>query len=736
MLNKDIVLSMAVIAALISCGKAQDSSQGIYYPADFTKHHSSTSDWLLDSDDFKAVGITGGSKNRVVLTNGLVQRTIQTVPNAATIGIRQLVTGQSVLRAVRPEATVWIEGKKYDVGGLMGQPNLAYLTEDWLSSMKRDPKAFRFARLKLQKPKARFPWARVRHHAPDANWPPKGVSLQIDFEHDELTDVLVSVHYEIYDGVPVLCKWLSVTNNTDETIVVDRFTVESLAVVEHSNWVEARDGVDLPAPDSIHVETDFAFGGFNHHNANRHVVRWKTDPKFTTQVNYLKQTPCVLEVSPTYGPAQDVRPGETFESFRTFELFYDSTDRDRRGLTLKRMYRTIAPWITENPLMMHLKTSKPEAVRTAIEQCAEVGFEMLILSFGSGFNIENKSNEYVRQWKELGDYAKSKNVEIGGYSLLSSRRIGRGNDIVSPEGVKPTHGNCPALTSQWGQDYFANLYSFFDATGFKLLEHDGSYPGDVDVTARPPLQKGIEDSRWAQWKIISTFYQWCREHGVYLNVPDYYYLAGANKCGMGYREVNWSLPRDQQIIHTRQNIFDGTWTKTPSMGWMFVPLTQYHGGGAAATVEPLHEHLDHYENMIACNLGAGVQACYRGPRLFDTPQTKAAVKKWVDWYKKYRDILESDIIHNSSRRADGRDIDWVLHANSQLKHRGFLAVYNPLSSDVERKVTLDLYYTGLTESVKVTDASSQEKTYPLDRRFRVTLPVKVPAKGMSWYVLE
>ena len=23
-----------------------------------------------------------------------------------------------------------------------------------------------------------------------------------------------------------------------------------------------------------------------------------------------------------------------------------------------------------------------------------------------------------------------------------------------------------------------------------LLEHDGSYPGDVDVTARPPLQKG------------------------------------------------------------------------------------------------------------------------------------------------------------------------------------------------------------------------------------------------------
>ena len=736
MFTKSVIHSIVLMATMTPHCHSQETRRDIFYPADLTQRHSSKTDWLLDADDFRAVGHQDQTNDRIILTNGLVQRAIQLTPNAATIEIKQLVTGQSVLRAVRPEATISIDGEAYSIGGLTGQPNLAYLTDEWLRSMKSDPKSFQFFRHTMGPPKARFAWAKVRHHAPNVNWPPKGVSLDLDFKHNQLKNVLVSVHYEIYDGIPVICKWLTVTNNTDATITVDRFTVETLAVVEHSNWVEARDGVDLPRPDSIHVETDFSFGGFNHQNANRHVVRWKTDPKFTTQVNYLKQTPCLLEVSPTYGPSQDIPPSGTFESFRTYELFYDSTDRDRRGLSLKKMYRTIAPWVTENPLMMHLKTSKPEAVRTAIEQCADVGFEMLILSFGSGFNIENKSADYVRQWKELADYAKSKNVEIGGYSLLSSRRIGRGNDIVSPEGVKPTHGNCPALTSEWGQDYFANLYSFFDKTGFKLLEHDGSYPGDVDVTARPPLQKGVEDSRWVQWKIISKFYQWCRENGVYLNVPDYYFLSGANKCGMGYREVNWSLPRAQQIIHTRQNIFDGTWTKTPSMGWMFVPLTQYHGGGAAATVEPLHEHLDHYENMIACNLGAGVQACYRGPRLFDTPETKAAVKKWVDWYKKHREILESDIIHSSSRRADGRDIDWVFHANPNLKHRGFLAVYNPLKTKVEKSITLDLYYTGLTESAKVTDAAGNSKSYPLDRRFRITVPVQVPANGVSWYLVE
>ena len=57
------------------------------------------------------------------------------------------------------------------------------------------------------------------------------------------------------------------------------------------------------------------------------------------------------------------------------------------------------------------------------------------------------------------------------------------------------------------------------------------------------------------------------------------------------------------------------------MGWMFVPLVQYHGGGAAATIEPLHEHLDVYEQILIQLLGSGVQAAYRGYELYDTDQT-------------------------------------------------------------------------------------------------------------------
>ena len=203
---------------------------------------------------------------------------------------------------------------------------------------------------------------------------------------------------------------------------------------------------------------------------------------------------------------------------------------------------------------------------------------------------------------------------------------------------------------------------------------------------------------------------------------------------MGYREVNWSLPRAMQLIHTRQNIFDGTWHKTPSMGWMFVPLSEYHGGGAAATIEPLDEHLAHYEQMIQANLGAGVQACFRGPRLFDTARTRDMLTRNVSWFKKYRDILESDVIHG--RRADGRDLDWMLHVNSQLEHKGMLVVHNPLDRPITKTIRVNLYYTGLTDVAQIREKNTSPQIVPLTRDYFVDLKVNVDAKSMNWYVIQ
>lgn len=910
-------------------------------------------DWLLDPSPYTAGVEVDEAGDEIVMSNGLVRRVWRVAPNAATVALDNLMTGESILRGVKPEATLRIRGIDAAVGGLVGQPNYAYLRPDWVDDLQADPTALRFDSYEVGETKERFPWKRVRHSA-DLPWPPPGVALTLHFkatpelaerlaaaqtnrselgrellvgddfeqlsdawdvhrsshgettfslegkpgaivaaantavfaerklpagvriiqctvntgtdrgnswgpgitvvwpdrvvkfyirsdqqrfgvfdgqqehlleavdtdvdrhlrlrltgntiaceasrdgdgwnlvhaikldqpvadpvavrlgktgEHggaadyaipgdlgrsvvgnfrafsdltdearaiqanglDFLEDLTVSIHYEMYDGIPLIAKWMTIENAGEQEIHLETFTSDLLAVVEYESVVDIRDRWEYP---NLHVESDFAFQGMDARTANR-TVNWVPDPQYDTQVNYHRRTPNMLEVKPPIGPDVYIQPGETFETFRTFTLVHDSTERERNGLAVRQMYRTVAPWVTENPILMHVRSADPEAVRLAIDQSAEVGFEMVIMTFGSGFNIENESEAYLQQIKELVDYAKERGVELGGYSLLASRAISPEHDVINPETGErggAIFGNSPCLGSAWGQDYFRKLYQFFEVTGFNLLEHDGSYPGDVCASCGHPGHRGLGDSQWEQWKMISDFYKWSRANGIYLNVPDYYFLVGSNKVGMGYRETNWSLPREQQIIHARQNIYDGTWTKTSSMGWMFVPLTQYHGGGAAATIEPLSENLDFYQAHMANLFGTGVQACFRGPRLYDTPETREVVRSWVDFYKKYRDILDSDIVH--VRRADGRDIDCMLNVNPHLDQKGLAMVWNPLDKQVTRTLRLPLYYTGLTDTAHIREQEGEPTAYKLDRQHHVEVQVTIPAQGWTWLVIE
>ena len=86
----------------------------------------------------------------------------------------------------------------------------------------------------------------------------------------------------------------------------------------------------------------------------------------------------------------------------------DSYDRERRGLAIRRMYSTVAPWTTQNPIFMHLVSKNDEEVKTAIDQCAETGYEAVILSFGSHCKVEDTTAANIHRWKGLADYAHQK----------------------------------------------------------------------------------------------------------------------------------------------------------------------------------------------------------------------------------------------------------------------------------------------------------------------------------------
>ncbi len=902
------------------------------------------SDWLINSKQYVSEVVESSDGKELIITNGLISRTFSTSPNGATIGFDNLINDEAILRSVRPEALVEIDGIEYEIGGLRGQPVHNYLKKSWIEDMTANPGSFKYMGYSISDIQKRFEWKKRLEWMPkDLPWPPKGktvtmtyladdetidallgemdsdinrellmedrfvilsqdweivssgvsdrslfinegkpgeiltmsntavyaeqplppgtrvikcklnngtdisnshgLGMAVVFPHktvrlafsgtyglafydgdktinsrrdsytpyyfrmeikgDELTakvstdnvewreagrtntgghqprrvrigktdtrgtntdseqrgdrsrslieyfsvlgdlkdhsrdravkqyeylkDIEVQVHYSIYDGLPLIGKWITVKNKSNQNIQLNSFTSELLAAVEPLNHQLEEGGWLKP---NITITTDYACGG----NEYRKSYEWTTDPLYLTQIDYRRMNPCLLVVRPEYGPEQTIKSGEIFESYRVWELIHDNRDRERKGLAIRKMYRTIAPWVTENPIMMHVRRADNESVKHAIDQAADVGFEMVIMTFGSGFSIENRSQENLERMKELVGYAHTRDIALGGYSLLASRRISDEHDVVMPEGMRPKFGNSPCLGSEWGQNYFETLYDFFKITGSDILEHDGSYPGDICASVSHPGHKGLADSRWEQFRTIRDFYRWCRSQGIFLNVPDIYFLNGSNKTGMGYRETNWSLPRAEQEIIERQNVYDGTWEKPPSMGWMFVPLVEYHGGGPAATIEPLHENLDHYEQRLANLFGAGVQACYRGPQLYDTPETREVVKKWVDFYKKYRQILDGDIIH--VRRPDGRDYDAILNVDPSGEIKGLLMVYNPLEEDITKEIRVNLYYTGLSNTAMIAEQDGKSERYNLDREFNVEIPVSVPARSQTWYVIR
>lgn len=698
--------------------------------------HVPVSDWLVRAPKQQAGVYATADRKEIVLYNGLLKRSFRITPNVACIDYRNLSNGQQLLRAIQPEAYVHINGKSFAVGGLKGQREKAYLVKAWVDSFQVGQEDFLFTGYEIKDVAPFVQWNKKTWASTERFTPGKELIFHYVSPLASLKGVEVDVHYQLYDGIPLIIKWVSVKNHSVRPIVVNRIVNESLALVEEESAVVGSPD-QMKKQHGLYVETNYAFNNAMRYDISDQTSHWKTDSSYTSQVNYNYQTPCILEIYPEKVTAVALPSGQEMRSQRTHELLMDSYDRERRGMMIQKMYATVAPWTSQNPIFMHLISRNDDQVRTAVDQCAATGYEALILSFGSHCTMEDTSAVNIARWKSLADYAHSKGILMGSYSLFSSRRIDDETDVIDPKTGKPGgafFGNAPCMGSTWGLAYLEKLKYFMKSTGFDLFENDGPYPGDVCASAVHPGHAGLEDSQWRQMELQKGLYRWCNENGIYVNAPDWYFLDGTHKIAIGYREVNFSLSREQQKILNRQNIFDGTFEKSPSMGWGFVPLTRYQGGGPEAVLEPLKDHLEDYEQLMVQYYGAGVQACYRGPRLFDTDSTRRLVTNTISWYKRYRSILNAPLVH--LRRADGRDWDGWMHVNPNLRERAFLLVFNPTDQPIQRTIRLPLYYAGIEDQVYVKVKDRQELMVRLEDDKSIELPIQIPPRGYNWYVLR
>ena len=130
-------------------------------------------------------------------------------------------------------------------------------------------------------------------------------------------------------------------------------------------------------------------------------------------------------------------------------------------------------------MFLHLTNSTSAGLHAAVDQCSEAGFDMIIYSFGSGFNVESRDPAYIAEKKADIAYARSKNIEVGAYDLVGWTR-NPGNINASWSCIDPAT-NKPTGNAFWGKGWSSwlleQLLWFKNETGLSMIETDGPYAG-------------------------------------------------------------------------------------------------------------------------------------------------------------------------------------------------------------------------------------------------------------------
>lgn len=163
-------------------------------------------------------------------------------------------------------------------------------------------------------------------------------------------------------------------------------------------------------------------GGWGHDRNNGRLQFTKYLPETKTTGLLMSRYTLSCDVdAPEYGPAYRLKTNESFEAYRVYELFHSSSYFEWKVMEVRTMYQMLFPQTMDAPLIYHLISSDPDTVKHGIDQAANAGFNMVLLSFGSGVNCEDTSPANIEKYKALVDYAHQKGILLGSYMMQTTR---------------------------------------------------------------------------------------------------------------------------------------------------------------------------------------------------------------------------------------------------------------------------------------------------------------------------
>lgn len=604
--------------------------------------------WVLDGSPF--LSKIEKTENGFAFSNGLVRREIET-PTGKTLSFENLQTGVQLLAAPYADFEISVNGKTQSAA------------------------VFKFEKAEEVPCLERVAFRKTETMTAGGVYPPPGKAVLLHYSAEGLPSV--TVRYEIYDGMPVMMKRLTVHNGGKTAVTIDNIAVDVLKITDNR--------------DTLFVDSDYDsttdFLGLDLQKYAKHYARYRYD---------------TLEVAPLHRMNVKLMPGESLDSIVSYELLFGTAYYEQRLIEVKEMYRRIAPWCTDNVSFFHLISNSPRTIRKVVDQCKEIGIEMIIQSFGSGVNMESGNERYLERIKKAYDYGHSKGIRMGAYTLayVKNYRPVKGDEALNHDGSHI----CRCLATDWSKQYMKNVLRFIDRTGADAVEIDGPYGMLMCAGGKTHNHDDFTDSQYKQWKAsVVDWYREIKKRGVYINAPDWHFLNGTNRSGVGYEEIAFSERRSEQLVTSRIYYYKGTFSKNPSQGWGFLPLNVYHGGGKDAQFFPTAQNAFEFDWAMAQIVASGVWPTIRGKKAYDSEKGKEIFTKWTTLYKKYRRVLNGITVHFMPPRIDTADpsrttcMDAIMNQLPTGDVRGFVMFFNQTDAERTEDITLPVYYTGLSD---------------------------------------
>ena len=351
----------------------------------------------------------------------------------------------------------------------------------------------------------------------------------------------VVIHYEMYDGLPVLRKWVEVRQGAGSPpLLVDGLVVEQLRAPnfapEQVTAMQIQPNNPTPFNQQIVPDPAQSFPG-------RTEQLWYFDPLWDQGGDAELHVPysyySLLRVGYAgLGPGAVVAPGAAFASISARFVYHDTTDWERQGLGIRRAQSLLAPQLLENPSRyMITDISSNATCQLAIAQAAAAGFEMVIVGYGAlGYcgMCPGQLNDpaWVAWFKSNVDFARALGVGVSAYTLMQHN--GWGESVPAAEQVMNADGSragVACFATNWHAAYRAAVLAFAAEVGLEGVETDGQYEGaECNDEGGDHTHNGLRGSWDAQTEATASFNAGLKGLGIYQTGADAYLWSVRGFC--------------------------------------------------------------------------------------------------------------------------------------------------------------------------------------------------------------